>query len=437
MDLERTKGQIAARFMRYASICTQSEEGVPDTPSTSCQRDLASMLYRELVEMGASDVFYDEDKCYVYATVPGNLPVNEEKLAKREDRGAKRRENTAPIIAFIAHMDTSNAVPAKVFRPRLIEEYDGGAIMLDEGEGIVSRPEDMPDLLKQKGKMLVVTDGHSVLGGDDKAGVTEIMETAYFYLHHPEYAHATMRILFTPDEEVGNGPMNADLHRLAADYGYTIDGGDVGQIEYENFNAASAEIIFRGVSTHTGDAKGKMRNASLMAMEYDRLLPKGERPQDTEGYEGFYHLDEMSGTVESARALYLIRDHDRKRFEERKHVMEEAAASMDRKYGEGAVTIRITDSYYNMAEKIRPHMHLVDVAKDAIRKAGAIPVTEPIRGGTDGCRFSFEGLPCPNLGTGAYHYHSRYEYVCVDEMEQAVEIAVRILNSYAAYELDD
>lgn len=422
--------------MRYASICTQSKEGVPDTPSTSCQRDLASLLYRELLEMGASDVFYDEKKCYVYATIPGNIPADPEKLDRRPDRKEKRRENMAPIIALIAHMDTSDAVPAKIFRPRLIEKYDGGTIVLDEKAGIVSDPDDMPDLLKQKGKMLVVTDGHSVLGGDDKAGVTEIMETAYFYLHHEEYAHPTMRIMFTPDEEVGNGPMNADLRRLAADYGYTLDGGDVGQIEYENFNAASAEIVFHGVSTHTGDAKGKMLNASLMAMEYDALLPKGERPQDTEGYEGFYHLEEISGTVERASSLYLIRDHDRDHFEQRKRVMAEAADALCSRYGEGSVEIRITDSYYNMAQKIRPHMHLVDVARDAIRKSGVTPVTEPIRGGTDGCRFSFEGLPCPNLGTGAHHYHSRYEYVCVDEMVKAIEIAVRTVNTYASYELD-
>lgn len=437
MNLGVTKEEIARRFMRYASVCTQSEEGVPDTPSTACQRDLASMLYGELLEMGASDVYYDEEKCYVYATVPGNLPANQAKLDSRADKEEKRRENTAPIIAFIAHMDTSNAVPATVFRPRLIEKYDGGKIVLDGQAGIVSDPKEMPDLAKHKGKMLVVTDGHSVLGGDDKAGVTEIMETAYFYLHHPEYAHATMRILFTPDEEVGNGPMHADLHRLAADYGYTIDGGDVGQIEYENFNAATADVTFHGVSTHTGDAKGKMRNASLMAMEYDRLLPAGQRPQDTEGYEGFYHLDELAGTVESARAVYLIRDHDREKFEDRKRIMKEAADRLGQKYGEGSVSIKITDSYYNMAEKIRPHMHLVEVARQAIQKAGAVAVTEPIRGGTDGCRFSFEGLPCPNLGTGAYHYHSRYEYVCVDEMAQAVEIAIRILNSYAGYELDE
>lgn len=437
MNLDCTREEIAQRFMRYASICTQSKEGVPDTPSTSCQRDLAELLYRELKEMGASDVFYDRDKCYVYATVPGNLPYDKEALAKREDTQKKRRENTAPIIALIAHMDTSDAVPASVFRPRLIENYDGGRILLDKEAGIVSDPKDMPDLLKQKGKMLVVTDGHSVLGGDDKAGVTEIMETARFYLHHPEYAHATMRILFTPDEEVGNGPMHADLNRLAADYGYTLDGGDVGQIEYENFNAATATVTFSGVSTHTGDAKGKMRNASLMAMEYDRLLPPGERPQDTQGYEGFYHLDELDGTVERAKAVYLIRDHDRSRFEDRKNIMKKAADAMNRQYGDGAVLIDVTDSYYNMAEKILPHRHLIDVARDAIQKAGVTPVTEPIRGGTDGCRFSFEGLPCPNLGTGAYHYHSRYEYVCVDEMLKALEIAVRIINSYAAYKLDD
>lgn len=432
-----TREEIADRFMRYASICTQSEEGCDTTPSTPCQRDLAGLLYRELQEMGASDVVYDEEHCYVYATLPGNIPVNQQILNAREDREGKRRENAAPILGLIAHMDTSNAVPATQFHPRRIDVYDGGRIVLDEAAGIVSDPEAFPDLKKQKGKMLVVTDGHSVLGGDDKAGVTQIMEVFRFYLAHPEYPHGTVRLCFTPDEEVGNGPLNLDQKIFAVDYAYTIDGSQVGELAYQNFNAATARVHFAGVSTHPGDAKGVMRNALLMAMEYNALLPEKETPYYTEGYEGFYHLDALHGTVDEAMSEYLIRDHDRKNFEARKEVLRGAARFMNLKYTADCVHVEIRDSYYNMEEKILPHRDLIDNAVKAMKESGVEPQILPIRGGTDGCMLSFKGIPCPNLGTGAYRYHSRYEYVSVDEMKKGVEIVIRLLGEYAKFELAD
>ena len=430
------RDEVAQRFIRYAGIFTQSEEGHEDTPSTACQRDLASLLYQELLDMGAADVFYDEEKCYVYATLPATIPGNPEAVKQIADAQTKRRENTAPIIGLVAHMDTSDAVNAKAVHPRLIEHYDGEDIVLNRELGIVSTTKEFPSLLEHKGQMLVVTDGTSVLGGDDKAGVTQIMEVFRFYLSHPEYAHGTVRLCFTPDEEVGNGPMNFNIKRFAADYAYTVDGGSVGEIEYENFNAASAAISIRGKSTHPGSAKGVMKNALLIAMELNSLLPADEIPACTEGYEGFYHLDRLEGTVDQAVMDYIIRDHDRDSFERRKDRMREAADKINEKYGEGTITLTLKDSYYNMAEKVLPHRHLIDIAAKAAEECVGTWYTLPIRGGTDGCRLSFMGIPCPNLGTGAYNFHSRYEYASVDEMVQGCEVLLRILNKYASYEVD-
>lgn len=431
------KQEITQRFVRYASICTQSEEGVEDTPSTGIQRELAKLLTEELRQMGAAEVVYDEEKCYVYATVPGNLPCDAQKLAARGDVQKKRRENLAPILGLVAHMDTSNAVSATAVHPRVIENYDGGRIVLDAEGRYVSDPEKgMEDLKDQIGNTLVVTDGTSVLGGDDKAGVTQIMEVVRFYLAHPEFPHPTIRVMFTPDEEVGNGTLNADLEQFAVDYAYTVDGSTVGGLEYENFNAATAELTFHGISTHPGDAKGKMRNALLMAVDFQNLMPQKETPFHTAGYQGFYHLEELSGSCEEAKAVYIIRDHDREKFEQRKDYVRQVARRLEETYGEGSVTLKLGDSYYNMREKIWPHRHLIDLAIAAMKKSGVEPRISPIRGGTDGAMLSFRGIPCPNLGTGAYHYHSRYEYVSVDEMEKGVEVLVRLLGAYAAYELD-
>lgn len=436
---EITAGKIAERFMRYASIATQSEDGHEETPSTPGQFDLARMLTKELTEMGASDVYLDETHCYVYATIPGNLPKTGhvlKLLEARSDTDRKRRENAAPIIGLVAHMDTSDAVPSDSFHPRKIENYDGGRIELDANEHIILDPAEFPDLSDHKGQTLVVTDGHSVLGGDDKSGVSEIMEVARFFLTYPEYPHGTLRIMFTPDEEVGNGVKFADLDRFAADYAYTIDGGAAGELQYESFNAASLELHFHGHSTHPGSAKGKMRNALLMAMEYNALLPPKETPFYTEGHEGFYHLEKLEGNVDEATAEYIIRDHDMHKFLSRKETAIKAAEEIRARYGKETVSCLIQDSYYNMASRIRPHMHLIENAKAAMKETGVKPLIEPIRGGTDGCMLSFEGIPCPNLGTGSYHYHSRYEYVSANEMAQCAEIIIRILYRYAAYELD-
>lgn len=431
------KEEIAERFMRYAGIGTQSAEGFTKTPSTSEQRILAKLLYEELCEMGAADVYYDERYCYVYATLPSNLPSPDASLMKAcPDAVSKKRENLAPIIGLVAHIDTSNAVASKVVHPHLIDCYDGGDICLNEALQIMSRPEEMPDLLKHKGKMLIASDGTSVLGGDDKAGVTQIMELFRFFLAHSAYPHGTVRLMFTPDEEVGNGTACYDREHFRVDFAYTCDGGAVGELEYENFNAASATLTIHGKNTHPGSAKGVMKNALLYGMEFNSLLPPEETPFYTEGYEGFFHLENMVGTPDEAKMEYLIRDHDRIRFEERKKMFADAVQTMQERYGAAHFEVKIQDSYYNMLEKIRPHMHLIDHATAAMKAVGVEPIIQPIRGGTDGCRLSFEGIPCPNLGTGAYHWHSRNEYVCVEEMALAVRILARIIEKYAAYTID-
>ena len=427
---------IGERFMRYASINTQSREGIPDTPSTACQRDLAVLLRDELADMGASEVYYDEKHCYVYGAVPGNIPFDQAKLDSRKDKNKRHRQNNAPIIGLMAHMDSSPDVAGTDFRPRRINSYDGTDIQLDKDGQYVLSASEYPSLKKHIGQSIIVTDGTTVLGGDDKAGVAAIMEVMKFYLSHPEYAHGTIRCCFTPDEEVGNGPMWLDQDHFACDYAYTIDGGDLGQLEYENFNAASAVININGISTHPGNAKGKMKSALLVGMELAGLLPKLETPFYTEGREGFYHLLEMKGTTDKAMMDYIIRDHDKERFEERKAEMKKAVKAMNLRYGAGTVELKLKDSYYNMGEKIRPHMHLIDNAVNAMKALGIEPLIDAIRGGTDGCRLSFEGIPCPNLGTGAYNYHSRFEYVSVDEMARNVDLIARILNTYASYELD-
>lgn len=434
------KDRIAQRFVRYAQIYTQSREGIADTPSTPCQWELARLLKKELEEMGASEVTLDETHCYVYATIPGNLPEGDGSWKKRSDAAAKRRENNAPILGLVAHMDTSDAVDASThpeIHPRMIENYDGGTILLSQDGSISMSPKDYPELASQKGKTLIVTDGTTVLGGDDKAGIAQIMEAAEFLLQHREIAHGTIRIMFTPDEEVGNGTHDVNMELFGADYAYTVDGGGLGELEYENFNAASAHVTIRGLSTHPGSAKGKMRNALLVAMEFNALLPSEEIPAKTEGYEGFYHLDEMKGTTDRAEMDYIIRDHDRARFEERKQVVLDAVKTLNERYGEGVVTAEVSDSYYNMAEKVRPHLHLVENAKAAMQEIGISPLVTPIRGGTDGAVLSFRGIPCPNLFTGAYNYHSRYEYVVAEEMALGAETLIRILNRYADYELDE
>ncbi len=403
---------IGERFIRYAGIFTQSEDGADTTPSSDVQRDLAEVLYEELKEMGAENVFYDKERCYVYGTIPAN-------------------HEGAPVIGLMAHMDTSNAVRSTAVNPRRINDYDGGDIVLSEDLSIVLSPSEYPSLLRQKGCDIVVTDGTSVLGGDDKAGVAAIMEVADLLLKDPSVRHGEIKICFTPDEEVGNGVMNLDYDRFRCDFGYTIDGGTVGEISYENFNAAGARINIKGVSCHPGEGKGIMVNAILLAGELNSYLPQDDVPEKTEGYEGFFLLMGMNGSVDNAEMDYIIRDHDREMFLKRKEMMEKAVERLNEKYGAGTAELFMKDSYYNMREKVEPCRQIVDKAVEAMEELGIKPIVEPIRGGTDGCQISFKGIPCPNLGTGGYNFHGRYEYVSINEMKKNVELICRIINKFA------
>ncbi len=397
--------EVVERFLRYAAIDTQSAEDAECFPSTDKQKSLARLLAAELAEMGAADVYFDEDKCYVYAAIPAT------------DGGKQPK-----VLGFISHMDTSPEVSGANVKPQFWENYDGGEIVLSVEKGIVLSPEVFPELRGYIGKTLITTDGNTLLGADDKAGVAEIMTMAQELLSHPEIPHGRIAVAFTPDEEVGGGVDFFDLERFGADYAYTVDGGGIGELEYENFNAASADVEIHGVSVHTGEAKNKMKNASYIAMEFDGMLPAKERPEYTEGYEGFFCLMSMSGDIENASLSYLIRDHDKACFADRKALVERAALSLNNKYGEGTVTLSVRDSYYNMREKIEPFMFLVDNAKRAMESLGITPAVKPIRGGTDGARLSYMGLPCPNICTGGHNFHGRYEFVCAESMEQIVKL---------------
>lgn len=401
-------------FLEYVKIDTQSDEACTTSPSTAKQHVLAELLASQLTDMGAEDVVYDKERCYVYATIPAT----------------KGCEN-APVLGFIAHMDTSPAVSGKDVKPRIVDNYDGGDIVLNEAAGVIMRKADFSESLSlYVGKDLIVTDGTTLLGADDKAGVAEIMAMAEYLLSHPEAAHGKIRIGFTPDEEVGAGADYFDVKLFGSDFAYTVDGGRVGELEYENFNAAGAKVHVNGRSVHPGDAKNKMRNAILVLQEFQSLLPVEQNPMYTCGYEGFYHLDSISGNVEEAHGDYIIRDHDREKFEQKKAFFLQTAAFLNQKYGEGTVVVDMKDSYYNMKEIIDNHMHLIDNAKAAMEEMGITPMINPIRGGTDGARLSFMGLPCPNLGTGGHNFHGKYEYACVQSMEENVKLLVKIAGKY-------
>ncbi len=399
---------VSERFLHYVSFDTQSDERSETCPSTAKQKLLGAALADEMRAMGISDVRMDENG-YVYGSVPG-------------------AEN-APVIGLISHMDTSPDCSGRDIRARIVE-YKGGDLCLNEAEGIYLRPSEFPSLNRNVGKHLIVTDGTTLLGADDKAGIAEIL-TAVEELMASGEAHAPIRIAFTPDEEIGRGTDRFDLAHFDADYAYTVDGGTLGELEYENFNAASAVVTVHGRNVHPGSAKNCMKNAQLIAMEFNALLPVHERPESTEGYEGFSHLCEMQGEVELARLDYIIRDHDRTRFERRKAQFGEIAAFLNRKYGEGTVEVTLRDSYYNMREKIEPKLFIVEAAEKAMREAGVAPSIVPIRGGTDGARLSYEGLPCPNLFTGGENYHGRFEYVPVEDMQAAVRVLKNILTDAA------
>lgn len=399
-------------FLTYVKIDTQSDDSTGTSPSTMKQHDLASLLAKELTDIGASDVYYDKEHCYVYASIPGNTCSD------------------SPAIGFIAHMDTSDAVSGKDVKPRIVENYDGNDIVLSEAEKVVLSPVDFPELKNHIGEDLIVTDGTTLLGADDKAGVAEIMAVAKALLNDPSIKHGDIKIAFTPDEEIGGGTDYFDIERFGAKYAYTVDGGKLGELEYENFNAAEGVIKVRGRSVHPGDAKNKMINASLICFEFHSLLPVFQNPMYTEGREGFFHLCDINGTCDSAEASYIIRDHDKKLFEEKKELFKSAAEFLNKKYGEGTVEVTLKDQYFNMVELIKPHQHLVDNAKKAMTDLGVTPIDSPIRGGTDGAMLSYKGLPCPNLCTGGYNYHGKYEYASIQEMKKVVEILLGIVDAY-------
>ncbi len=404
---------VLSRFLRYVKIDTQSEENGRH-PSTEKQFDLARLLARELRDMGASEVYLDEEFCYVYAVISSNLPAGK----------------TAPSVGFMAHMDTSSAVSGAGVNPRIVR-FTGEDIDLGGDGRYILSLRDFPFMKAFIGEELVVTDGSTLLGADDKAGVAEIMAMAETLITHPEIPHGRLCLCFTPDEEVGGGTAKIDLKRFNADFGYTVDGGPLGGMEYENFNAASGILTVHGRSIHPGSAKNTMKNALLMAMEFQSLLPAAEDPMYTEGYEGFYHLCSLRGDVEKAEAEYIIRDHDKVKFSEKKAFFKACGDFLNRKYGPGTCEITVRDSYYNMKELILPRMEIVDKAKEAMEELGITPVVTPIRGGTDGAMLTHMGVPCPNLCTGGGNCHGRFEFASVPQMRKIVALLVKIAEKHA------
>jgi tripeptide aminopeptidase len=397
---------ITERFLNYTKFDTQSAEESQTVPSTPKQLLFANYLKEELEREGLQEVEMDE-KGYIYATLPANV------------------EESVPTIGFISHYDTSPDCSGANIKPRIVSNYDGGDILLSEG--IVLSPAIFPELLAHQGEDLIVTDGHTLLGADDKAGIAEIVQAMVWLQQHPEVKHGKIRVAFNPDEEIGMGAHHFDVEKFGCQWGYTMDGGDLGELEYENFNAASAKITIKGVSVHPGYAKGKMVNASVLAAEFAQMLPAGERPETTEGYEGFYHLTGMQTNTELGKLSYIIRDHDRQKFEARKCFVKACADRMNEKYGEGTVVADINDQYYNMREKIEPdNMHVIDLVLRAMKEAGVTPKVRPIRGGTDGAQLSFKGLPCPNIFAGGLNFHGPFEFVPIQSMEKAMQVVVKI-----------
>lgn len=407
-------------FLKYVKVDTRSDENSGKHPSTSKQHQLASMLVEQLTKIGAQEITYDKEHCYVYASVPAS----------------KGCENSA-VLGFIAHMDTSPAVTDENVKPHFVEQYDGKDIVLNEELGIVMKTEEFPELLKLTGKDLIVTDGTTLLGADDKAGIAEIMAMAEYLLTHSDVRHGKIRLGFTPDEEIGEGADYFDVALFGADFAFTVDGGALGELEDETFNAASGKLHVYGRSVHPGSAKGKMINSILIAQEFHNLLPVFQNPMYTEMYEGFFHLDSIAGNVEETTADYIIRDHDKELFEEKKSMFIACAEFLNRKYGKGTVIAEVKDSYYNMKEVLKSHQHLMENAGKIMKELGEEPVILPVRGGTDGSRLSFMGLPCPNLCTGGANYHSRYEYACVQSMEAVTELLIRLAMCYADFKNDE
>ena len=403
---------IVERFLNYTKFDTQSAEDADCVPSTKKQLVFAEYLKKELEAEGLDDVEMD-DKGYIYATLRANT----------KDR--------VPTIGFISHYDTSPDCSGADIKPQIVHGYDGSDILLSEG--IVSSPKKFPELMQHVGEDLIVTDGHTLLGADDKAGIAEIVQAMVYLQQHPEIKHGKIRVAFNPDEEIGMGAHHFDVERFGCEWAYTMDGGDVGELEFENFNAASAKVTIHGVSVHPGYAKDKMVNANRLAAEFAAMLPADETPETTEGYQGFYHLIGMQTNTELGRLSYIIRDHDRERFEDRKRFVQRCAELMNAKYGEGTVDIEVKDQYYNMKEKIDPQMHVIDLVLHAMQAVGVAPKVKPIRGGTDGAQLSFRGLPCPNIFAGGINFHGPYEFVPIQSMEKAMQVIVKICELTAGY----
>ena len=397
---------VTDRFLSYVAFDTQSDELTNMTPSTPGQMVFARFLRDELEKMGLEEITLDENG-YVMATLPSNI------------------DKEVPVVGFIAHLDTSPDMSGKHVKPRIVRNYEGGDITLNEEKGIVLSPEEFPELDNYLGQDLIVTDGTTLLGADDKAGIAEIITAVAYLQQHPEIKHGKIRIAFNPDEEIGQGAHKFDVKLFGADFAYTMDGGAVGELEYENFNAASAKVTIKGRNVHPGSAKHKMINSMRVATQFIVMLPRWETPEHTEGYEGFYHLVGIQGSVEETVLSYILRDHDRARFESRKREMEHLVRKTNAEYP-GSTTVEIKDQYYNMREKIEPVMHIIETAEQAMREAGVEPKVQPIRGGTDGAQLSFTGLPCPNIFAGGENFHGRYEFVAIQSMEKATDVIVNI-----------
>ena len=404
---------LVERFLKYVSFDTQSSEETEVTPSTPGQMVFAKYLKEELESLGLEDITLDEHG-YLFATLPANI------------------DKPVPTIGFIAHMDTSPDMSGKDVSPRIVQNYDGSDIVLCAEENVVLSPSQFPELLDHKGEDLIVTNGKTLLGADDKAGIAEIVSAIVYLKEHPEIKHGKIRIGFNPDEEIGLGAHKFDVEKFGCDWAYTMDGGEVGELEFENFNAASAKITFKGRNVHPGYAKNKMINSIRVANRFCAMLPAHETPEHTEGYEGFYHLISFNGDVEQTTVAYIIRDHDRARFESRKKKIERFVSEINAEYGEGTATLELRDQYYNMREKIEPVMHIIDTAFAAMEAVGVKPNVKPIRGGTDGAQLSFKGLPCPNIFAGGLNFHGRYEFAPIQNMEKAMKVIVKIAELVAS-----
>lgn len=403
--------KILDRFLRYVAIDTQSDENSESQPSAAKELDLLKLLCKELNDMGVEATL--DEYGYVMGTLPSNI------------------DKKVPAIGFIAHVDTSPDASGANVKPQIIENYDGSEIALKGVPGLYLKPSEFPELLAHKGETIITTDGTTLLGADDKAGVAEIMNAVQYMVEHPEFKHGDIKIGFTPDEEIGRGVVKFDVKRFGADYAYTMDGGEIGELEFENFNAASAKIHIQGRNVHPGYAKDKMKNAILIGMEFNDLLPVGQRPELTEGYDGFFHIISFKGTVEEAEFGYIIRDHDRKKFEEKKELIAQCAHFINVKYGEGTATLEVKDQYYNMREQVEPYYFIVEKAVKAMEMAGVKPKIQPIRGGTDGANLSFKGLPCPNIFAGGMNFHGKMEFAPLENIEKASEVVLNIIKLYA------